>query len=248
MKLAFFGGTFDPVHLGHLAVARAAADKLDLDLVYFVPADVPPHKRSRNLTEFQHRFAMLALATAEDQRFVPSLLEANAGHPNYSIQTIRLLKSTLKKSDKLYFLIGIDAFMEIGSWRQPVELLSECDFVVANRPGHSLGDIAKALPGPLRPSDTVLQALRRQHSGGTIVLPSTTIHLLDSVDESISSTRIRAAAHKSVKQLSSHVPRLVAEYIRKEHLYLGSGSRQEKESAGEGSKVLSFRRARHQEQ
>jgi nicotinate-nucleotide adenylyltransferase len=228
MKLAFFGGTFDPVHLGHLAIARAAADKFDLDLVYFVPADVPPHKRSRGLTEFQHRFAMLALATVEDQRFVPSLLEANSGHPNYSIQTVRRLKSTLKKSDKLYFLIGIDAFVEIGSWKQPVELLSECDFVVASRPGHSLGDIAKALPGPLRPSAAVLQALRRQQSGNTIELPSNTVHLLDNVHEHISSTQIRAAAHQSVEQLSSHVPRLVAEYIRKEHLYLKNGPKQGK--------------------
>jgi len=104
MKLALFGGTFDPVHLGHLAIARAAAAKFDLNLIYFVPADVPPHKGNRSLTEFQHRFAMLALATADEERFVPSLLEANSGQPNYSIQTVRRLKRTLKKSDKLYFL------------------------------------------------------------------------------------------------------------------------------------------------
>jgi nicotinate-nucleotide adenylyltransferase len=228
MKLAFFGGTFDPVHLGHLAIARAAAGKFALDLVYFVPADVPPHKRGRSLTGFQHRFAMLALATAEDQRFVPSLLEANSEHPNYSIETIRRLKSTLKESDKLYFLIGVDAFMEIGSWRQAVELLSECDFVVASRPGHSLSDIAKALPGPLRPADAVLQGLGGQQSGNTIKLPSSAVHLLDNVHEQVSSTQIRAAAHKSVEQLSSYVPRMVAEYIRKEHLYLDNGQDQEK--------------------
>src|SRR5581483_431731 len=70
MRLGFFGGTFDPVHRGHLAVASAALEKLGLDLVYFVPTDVPPHKRGRNLTEFRHRFAMLALATAEDRRFL----------------------------------------------------------------------------------------------------------------------------------------------------------------------------------
>jgi len=228
MKLAFFGGTFDPVHLGHLAIARAAAEKFDLELVYFVPADVPPHKRSRSLTEFEHRYAMLCLATAEDERFVPSLLEANSEHPNYSIQTIRRLKSTLKQSDKLYFLIGVDAFVEIGIWKQPVELLAECDFVVASRPGHSLGEIAKALPEPLRPSQAVLPALGQPQSGSTIKLPTSTIHLLDNVHEHISSTQIRAAANKSVEDLSTYVPRLVAEYIRKEHLYLGNNARQEK--------------------
>ncbi|HEV2964719.1 MAG TPA: nicotinate-nucleotide adenylyltransferase [Candidatus Angelobacter sp.] len=226
MRLALLGGTFDPVHLGHLAIARAAVEKFDLDVVYFVPADVPPHKRGRNLTEFQHRFAMLALATAEEQRFVPSLLEANSTHPNYSIETVRRFKSTLGPSDKLYFLIGVDAFMEIGSWKQPVELLSECDFVVASRPGHSLKEIAKALPEPLRSANAVLHGM--EQPGNTIQLPSTAIHLLDNVDQPISSTQIRTAANKSVEQLSKHVGRLVAEYIRKEHLYLEPEPNQEK--------------------
>src|SRR5512137_588306 len=103
MKIAFFGGTFDPVHCGHLAVARAAAEKFGLSLIYFAPANLPPHKQRRKLTDFQHRFAMLALATAGDRRFVASLLDAHTGQPNYSISTVRRLKSTLKKSDKLYF-------------------------------------------------------------------------------------------------------------------------------------------------
>ena len=226
MKLAFLGGTFDPVHLGHLAIARAAAEKFGLDVVYFVPADVPPHKRGHNLTKFQHRFAMLALATAEDQRFVPSLLEADSAHPNYSIETVGRLKSTLEPSDRLYFLIGVDAFMEIGSWKQPVELLSECDFVVASRPGHSLQDIAKVLPEPLRSGNAVRPGTGQQ--GNTIQLPSTAIHLLDNVDQPVSSTQIRAEARKSAGQLGKYVPRLVAEYIRKEHLYLEAESNQEK--------------------
>lgn len=226
MKLALLGGTFDPVHLGHLAIARAATERFDLDCVYFVPAAAPPHKRGRRLTEFQHRFAMLALATAEEQRFVPSLLEANSAQPSYSIETVRRLKASLDISNKLYFLIGVDAFMDISSWKQPVELLSECDFVVASRPGYALRDIATALPAPLRLADTVLQRIGQQ-PGGTIELSSTAIHLLDNVDQPISSTQIRAAAGESVEQLSRHVPRQVAEYIRKEHLYL------ERETNGE---------------
>jgi nicotinate-nucleotide adenylyltransferase len=225
MKLALFGGTFDPVHLGHLAVARAATERFGLDCVYFVPANVPPHKRGRSLTEFQHRFAMLALATAEEQRFVPSLLEANSTQPNYSIKTVRRLKASLESS-KLFFLIGVDAFMEIGSWKQPVELLAECDFVVASRPGYALKDIAKALPEPLRRADSLRQGIGQQ-PGGTIQLSSTAIHLLDNVHQPISSTQIRTAAHESIEQLSRYVPRPVAEYIRKEHLYL------ERETNGE---------------
>src|SRR5215470_2403873 len=120
MRVALFGGTFDPVHLGHLAVARAAAEKFDLARVYFVPADLPPHKQKRKLTDFQHRFAMLALATADDPRFVASLLDAHTGEPNYSLETVRRLKSVLRKSDKLFFLIGIDAFRDISNWYKPV--------------------------------------------------------------------------------------------------------------------------------
>jgi nicotinate-nucleotide adenylyltransferase len=238
MKIALFGGTFDPVHLGHLAVARAAADKFDLGRVYFVPADLPPHKQKRRLTDFQHRFAMLALATADDPRFVPSLLDAHTGQPNYSIYTVRRLKSTLRKTDKLYFLIGIDAFKDIASWYKPVELLSQVDFIVVSRPGFSLADVGRALPESLRPSNDLLNAVRRQRPEGTIALQGATIHLLGEVREKASSTQIRAAAHKSVKQLSRYVPRLVAEYIKKEHLYI-SGAEAERHGAT-GRKVLSF--------
>ena len=242
MKVALFGGTFDPVHLGHLAVARAAADKFRLGRVYFVPAEVPPHKRERALTDFQHRFAMLALATADDPRFVPSLLEAHSSEPNYSIQTVRRFKSKLKKSDKLYFLIGIDAFKEISIWRRPVELLAQCDFIVASRPGYALGTIGEALPEALRPAAAVLRGLRHRPAGASIILPSTTIHLLTDVSQRISSTQIRAAAQKSIQQLSRCVPRLVAEYIKKERLY-GKQENVSSEALTQ-AKVLSFRGAR----
>lgn len=245
MKLALFGGTFDPVHRGHLAVARAAAKTFGLGLIYFVPATLPPHKGNRVLCDFSHRFAMLALATAEDDCFVPSLLEANAAQPNYSIQTVRRFKSSLKRSDNLYFLIGIDAFMEISTWKQPAQLLGECDFIVASRPGFSMADIGEALPEGLRPAPAVLQALRKQEARGTIALPSSSIHLLSDVSERVSSTRIRAAARQSAKQLSRYVPETVAAYIKKEHLYTSAPAHQEKSVTG-GGKVLSFHRAQHQ--
>jgi len=244
MKLALFGGTFDPVHRGHLAIARAATEKFGLDRIYFVPADLPPHKGNRHLTEFQHRFAMLALATADQERFVPSLLEADSGQPNYSIRTVRRLKSLLDKSDTLYFLIGIDAFMEISTWKQPAQLLSECDFIVASRPGYSMADLAEALPEGVRPSGAVLQALRKQQPGDAIALPATRIHVLPDLNQTVSSTQIRAAGHKSVQQLSRYVPASVARYIKKERLYTVSASQQPKVSAKQ-AKVLSFRQARH---
>jgi nicotinate-nucleotide adenylyltransferase len=242
MKIALFGGTFDPVHLGHLAVARAAAEKFGLGRIYFVPADLPPHKQKRKLTDFQHRFAMLALATADDPRFVASLLDAHTGQPNYSISTVRRLKSTLKKADKLYFLIGIDAFKDIRTWRQPEDLLAEVEFIVVSRPGYSLADVSRALPESLRPTDLMMRAMRRQQVDGTIALMGAAIHLLGEVREKVSSTQIRAVAGKSVKQLSRYVPPLVAEYIKKENLYVGAEG---VESSGTAQdKVLSFQEAR----
>jgi nicotinate-nucleotide adenylyltransferase len=242
MKVALFGGTYDPVHLGHLSVARAAADKFDLTTVYFAPADIPPHKQERPVTDFQHRFAMLALACADEKRFVPSLLDAPKGAPNYSIDSVRRLKRTLKKSDTLYFLIGIDAFKDIATWYKPEELLAECEFIVANRPGFSLADVGGVLPEKLRPPETVLKALRNQQSNGTIALPGATIHLLPDVHARISSTQIRAAASRSIRQLSRHVPPLVAEYIKKERLYTAAAAGRQKDTAP--GKVLSFQRER----
>jgi nicotinate-nucleotide adenylyltransferase len=229
MKVAFFGGTFDPVHRGHLAVARAAADKFGLDRIYFAPADIPPHKQKRKLADFQHRFAMLALATAQDPRFVPSLLDAHTGQPNYSINTVRRLKATLKKTDKLYFLIGMDAFKDIATWRQAEELLGECEFIVASRPGSSLNQIRAALPQSLQLSAIKLRSLRGPSPNGHLALPGVTVHLLPDVHERVSSTQIRQAAAKSVKQLSRYVAPPVAEYIRKERLYVAASAPAPKE-------------------
>jgi len=258
MKVAFFGGTFDPVHRGHLAVARAAADKFGLDRIYFAPADIPPHKQKRKLVDFQHRFAMLALATADDKRFVPSLLDAHTGAPSYSIDTVRRLKTMLKKTDKLYFLIGMDAFKDIASWRQPEELFAECEFIVASRPGFSLTQVCAVLPQSLRPSVATIKqrSLRMRQNGhstatkspvahqasaenGHVILPGVTVHLLPDVHERVSSTQIRAAAAKSVKQLSRYVPLDVAEYVRKERLYVAPGESRQKEAVRRG-KMLSL--------
>src|SRR5271166_1498163 len=117
MNLALFGGTFDPIHRGHVVVARAAAAKFGLKQVWFVPADIPPHKQKTPITSFYHRYAMVTLAVAGEKSFLPSLVEApnpdNANperKPSYSVDTVRRVKKTLGKSDRLYFLIGMDAF------------------------------------------------------------------------------------------------------------------------------------------
>ena len=225
MNLALFGGTFDPIHRGHVVVARAAMAKFELKQVWFVPADIPPHKQKTPLTSFYHRYAMIALALASEKALLPSLLEApdpdqpaKERKPSYSIDTVRRTKKLLGKSDHLYFLIGMDAFKDIAKWYKADELLGECDFIVAARPGFSLADVASSLPEKLRPRPEVTRLFRREKMTGPLVLPGATLHLLPETQENISATQIRAAVDRggALKRLVSEP---VAEYIQKEKLY-----------------------------
>jgi nicotinate-nucleotide adenylyltransferase len=233
MNIGFFGGTFDPIHKGHLALARAAASRYSLRQILFVAANMPPHKQKHPLSPFVHRYTMVALATQEDRRFVPSLLEApefaassvapndgkdHSATVNYSIDTVRRMKQTLKKSDRLFFLIGIDAFLDIAKWREARTLITECEFIVASRPGYSLRDVAESLPEGLRPSARVTRPFHKQPAKGDLVLPGVTLHLLDDVKQSVSATGIRTAAAQS-KPLTRWVEPGVADYIRKQNLY-----------------------------
>ncbi len=231
MNIGLFGGTFDPVHRGHLALARAALEQYKLQRIYFVPANIPPHKQRQPLTPFVHRFAMLALATAEEKAFVPSLLEApeegvapirtkkdRPEKPNYTIDTVRRLKQSCKASDKIFLLIGMDAFADIAKWYQSEALFRECEFVVASRPGYSLADVANALPEGLRPRAEVTRPFQKQPATGDLVLKGATIHLLADLKQPASATAIRQAAAAG-KSLGRFVDAPVAEYIRKMGLY-----------------------------
>jgi nicotinate-nucleotide adenylyltransferase len=225
MNIGLFGGSFDPIHRGHISLAQAAITRCSLHKVLFVPAGVPPHKQKHPLTPFVHRYAMVALATQNEKKFVPSLLEApeleskrGKASPNYTIDTVRRLRSTLKKADNIFFLIGIDAFRDIAKWREARGLLGECEFVVASRPGYSLRDVAEALPEDLRPSAAVTRPFRKQPATGDLVLPGVTLHLLEGVHQNVSATGIRTAAAQG-KPLARWLDPHVAEYIRKTGLF-----------------------------
>lgn len=236
MNIGLFGGTFDPIHRGHLALARAASERCQLSRILFVPANVPPHKQRQPLSAFSHRYAMIALATAQEKDFSPSLLEgpedfdgggpgkdkdkARVVKPNYSIDTVRRLKQSFKKADRLFLLIGIDAFEDIAKWHQAEALFRECEFVVASRPGYSLADVANALPESLRPRVEVTRPFHKQAATGDLVLKGVAIHLLDQVYQPISSTAIREAAAAG-KPLGRFLDPAVADYIKKMGLYKG---------------------------
>jgi len=230
MNIGLLGGTFDPIHHGHVGLARAARERFQLSRIYFVPANVPPHKQGQPLTAFLHRYSMVVLATAAEATFVPSLLEApgmpeilrKKDHPsagaNYSIDTLRRLKQTLKKADKVFFLIGIDAFMDIAKWHEPEVLFRECEFIVASRPGYSLAAVANALPEKLRPREAVTKPFAKQPAAGDLVLPGATVHLLENVHHNVSATAVREAVAKN-RSLARFVDPAVAGYIKKMELY-----------------------------
>jgi nicotinate-nucleotide adenylyltransferase len=234
MNIGLFGGTFDPVHRGHLALARAALEQYKLHRIHFVPANIPPHKQRQPLSPFVHRFAMLALATAAEKAFVPSLLEApeegvtpirrdrpekdRPEKPNFTIDTIRRLKQTFKASDQLFLLIGMDAFADIAKWHQAEALFRECEFVVASRPGYSLADVANALPESLRPRPEVTRPFHKQPATGDLVLKGATVHLMADLHQAASATAIRQAAAAG-KPLGRFVDAPVADYIKKMGLY-----------------------------
>ena len=127
MNVALFGGTFDPIHRGHLAVAKAAQREYGIKQVLFVPSATPPHKHP--LTPYIHRYAMVALQVAGQKGMMPSLLESpeqlGENAMAYSIETVRRVRAELKRNDRLFFIIGIDAFLDLAKWREPVALLRE---------------------------------------------------------------------------------------------------------------------------
>lgn len=135
MRLALFGGTFDPIHSAHLRVAGEAADEYALDQVWFVTAANPPHKTNGNTTPYAHRHRMVELACAADARFRPSRLEEGSGK-SYTVLTLERVRQQLAAGDELYFLIGADAFAEVGTWHRVEEVLGLTGFIVVSRPGY----------------------------------------------------------------------------------------------------------------
>lgn len=135
MRLAIFGGTFDPIHKAHVAMAREAADQFQLERVLFVPASNPPHKSGSTYAPYEDRLRMAEAACAGEPRFTVSRLEEGPGL-SYSIDTIERVRATAVPSDELYFLIGADAFAEIESWHRWRDVVAAVRFIVVSRPGH----------------------------------------------------------------------------------------------------------------
>ncbi len=224
MRIAFFGGTFDPPHHGHMAIARAAIERLSLDRVLVAPVAAQPLKGTAGQASFSDRLAMVKLAVGADPCLIPSDADAPRpdGQPNYTIDTLTDLKRSLAIDDTLFCLAGADAFLSLKRWRRPRDLLLFCDFIVASRPGFSLAQIAEALPPGIeirgqerRPEWTRLELSPdlTENSGRT-----SSIFLLPDLEEDISATEIRAAMANGWETQTILEP-AVAQYIRAHGLY-----------------------------
>lgn len=133
-RICVFGGTFDPIHDAHLRIAKEAVERFGLDRVLFVPAGNPPHKEAGNVTSYGDRLRMVELACAPYPKFQVSRLEQGTA-PSYTVETLERLRSRLAPEDKLFFLIGADAFDELETWRRWREVVGLTEFIVVSRPG-----------------------------------------------------------------------------------------------------------------
>ncbi|MBF0123082.1 MAG: nicotinate-nucleotide adenylyltransferase [Candidatus Omnitrophica bacterium] len=139
-KIGLLGGTFDPIHIGHLLMARAALETLELDQVIFIPSCVPPHKKVPTLFLAKDRLKMVRLATSENPQFEVSDFEIKKGGKSYSVDTVRYFREILQPVGKLFFIVGGDAIKELDSWKDVDHLKKMCSFVSVNRPGYPRGE------------------------------------------------------------------------------------------------------------
>ncbi|MDT7541031.1 MAG: nicotinate-nucleotide adenylyltransferase [Acidobacteriota bacterium] len=215
--MALYGGTFDPVHDGHLAVARTLVELLALDKVMFTPAHVAPHKRNVPPTPAWHRYAMLALATADDARMLVSTVELDAPERPYSVETVARLKDEHGAGVRLFFVMGADSWSEITTWREWERLLEMCDHVVVTRPGYELS--FEHVTANIRARIVDLRGVERGLTTRAVEESETpTIFLSDAVSVDISATEVRREI-ASGSGMRVRVPRAVAGYIEKYRLY-----------------------------
>jgi nicotinate-nucleotide adenylyltransferase len=214
-RAAIYGGTFDPVHKGHIEVARRVLQLFELDEVLFVPACAPPHKSV--ISSAFHRFAMLALATAEDAPLHVSTLELDEPERPYAVDTVERMQTEMGADRRLFFMIGADSWTEITTWHEWQRLLRMCDLIVVTRPGYEL---SSNTPNGAAQVVDVRGISRREISEVLSGDSGPRTFFTDAAMVDVSATAIRAAARAGESErLREMVPPEVANYIEKFELY-----------------------------
>lgn len=214
-RLGVLGGTFDPVHAGHLAVARAAQAALGLDTILLVPSLHPPHRRSKPHVSAFHRFAMVALSIADEPVLAVSDIELLSEGPSYTSGTLRALLARGLHPSQIYFVLGADAFADIATWNEYPAVLDLSHFAVVSRPGFPVEEAASQLPGLEQRMVRAPLAEERRRAESA---PDVHIYLVDAETPDVSSTVVRARVAAGLS-LAGLVTPAVERYIERHALY-----------------------------
>lgn len=224
VSIGVLGGTFNPVHNGHLYIARNIQELFALSQIHFVVATTPPHKSPENLISFNHRYAMVSMAVAGMSSFIPSLVELEPQTSPFSIDTMgKLARRMGLDRCSLYFIAGGDSLLEVKSWQNSEKLLNSYNIIFVVRPGIEAIIPEDALPQKVLPrvrDFTSLKRIQMRRSIAREINGENRIYIVNIGAPDISATRIRSLA-SSQKSIHRMVPGPVREYIRKLHLYGG---------------------------
>jgi len=218
MRLGLLGGSFDPVHNGHLAIAHQTREALGLDQILFIPTSHPPHKPNGSLAPAHDRYEMVRLAIASDPSLAISDVEIRRPGKSYSIDTIRLLQQEYGVQTQLFFLIGLDAFLDFPSWRDPLTLLQLCSFVVLSRPGLSFRSFSTVSLLPPIPSSSLADLDAGRISRIEVPLGKQQLTCLRLPPCTVSASDIRVRIRQGLP-VANLLPPLVESYILRHHLY-----------------------------
>jgi nicotinate-nucleotide adenylyltransferase len=219
MRLGLFGGSFNPVHYGHLDIARHARERLQLDRILFIPTGDPPHKRDGALARAEDRYEMVRLAIADTPFFAVSDIEIQRRGKSYSIDTVHALQTAYGAATELHFLIGLDAFLDLETWREPQALLGACRFIVMSRPGQSFQSLRQLSLLPLLDQQALAQLDAGEKHRLDVAIPlGPGLTCLSLPPSSISASDIRQRVRKGMP-LANLLPPLVESYILHHRLY-----------------------------
>jgi nicotinate-nucleotide adenylyltransferase len=220
MRVAFFGGSFDPPHLGHVAVAHAALQALNLDLILFAPVGLQPLKPTGSSASFEDRVAMTRLAIAGEPRFDISLADGpkpdNAA-PNFTVDTLTSLRESFPEETQFSLLLGADSFRTLHHWHRSSKLIFLANLIVASRPNEDLGNLTDNLPPgvALHPLSGQPDHYQLTNSAGD----QSQLTILPDLHYNISATQLRSQIHGEAAQQPSLLDPAVLEYIHQHHLY-----------------------------
>ena len=217
-RIAIYGGTFDPVHVGHLEVARRVSQFFAIDEFLFVPALAAPHKLDREVSSPLHRYAMLALATETDPMLFVSTYEMDKPARRYTVDTLNHFRSESETSGDLFFVLGADSWAEITTWREWKRLVTMANLIVITRPG--VGVSTSHVGSEVAEQVVDLRGETKDVGPAITESGSRRIFVTDAVMLDVSATQVRHAARENrIQDLDKLVPLAVADYIRKYRLY-----------------------------